>query len=267
MLFKLQRRNNNMRKVLSLLSILVLAATLSFAGTINYSNQSSSTVQFLRDGNPPGIGSEVIPNGFYSETMPDGVYYLSATNGQQTAPGETCTLNAYNSRCDYRVWDAQSYNVNPNLNLVLASYAQYDGFAVNTPIPLTTAGPTQGTTNAGQAFTATLYSATMPNSDIYAVGVGVYPFAVVDADLYKSINGYAQGVNGTVLTQILTTVSGQPALRAVISAKDTNGREIRFALTITYKGNRTYMFVFGSYVDVVSNEQEFKAFFNSISIN
>jgi hypothetical protein len=165
------------------------------------------------------------------------------------------------------VWDAQSYNVNPNLNLVLASYAQYDGFAVNTPIPLTTAGPTQGTTNAGQAFTATLYSATMPNSDIYAVGVGVYPFAVVDADLYKSINGYAQGVNGTVLTQILTTVSGQPALRAVISAKDTNGREIRFALTITYKGNRTYMFVFGSYVDVVSNEQEFKAFFNSISIN
>jgi hypothetical protein len=54
---------------------------------------------------------------------------------------------------------------------------------------------------------------------------------------------------------------------SVISAKDANGRELRFALLVTHKGNRAYMFAFASYVDVTSNEQEFKEFFSSISIN
>jgi hypothetical protein len=256
-----------MRKALSLLSMLVLAATLSFAGTINYSNQSSSTVQFLRDGNPPGIGSEVIPNGFYSETMPDGVYILSATNGQHTAPEVTCTLNAYHSRCDYRVWDVQSYNVNPNLNLVLASFTQYDGFSVNAPVSLVTTGPMQGTTHAGKPFTYTQYEGDMPNTDSYLVGVYDYSFAVTNEDLDKYVDGFANGTSGTVISRDRSfTISGLPAELAIVSGT-SGGRAIRFAIAVTYRGNRAVAFVFGSFTDVTSNEEDFKNFFASASIN
>jgi len=97
-----------MKKLFTLLSMLVLAATMSFAGTINYSYQSEDTVQFLRDGYAPGPGSSVIPGGFYSEHVPDGNYHLSATKGKETTAGFDCTLNADNQRCDYSVYTQQS---------------------------------------------------------------------------------------------------------------------------------------------------------------
>jgi hypothetical protein len=257
-----------MKKLFALLSFVVLAAAMSFAGTINYSNQTNETIQFLRDGNPPGIGSNVIPNGFYSETMPYGVYILSATNGRETTGGTVCTLNEDNNRCDYRAYRQQTFNTNPNLNLVLVSQTQYDGFSVNAPITLTTTGPTQSINTAGQAFTSTLYSAAMPNTDFYMATVSVYPFTVVDEDLDKGTNAFVQSLHGKVLKQDRITVSGQPAIMSAISSKDETGREVRFALTITYKGNRAYMFAFGSYMDVTTtDEASFKAFFNSISIN
>jgi hypothetical protein len=96
-----------MKKVL--FALLFLMSTLSFAGTINYYNQSDGTVQFLRDGSAPGPGSNVIPGGYYSETMPNGNYHLSATNGTETTAGFDCTLNADNQRCDYSVYTSAAY--------------------------------------------------------------------------------------------------------------------------------------------------------------
>lgn len=98
--------------------MLCLASTLSFAGTINYYNRTDETIQMLRDGNPPGIGSNVIPNGFYSETVGYGSYLLSATNGRQTTGGYACTINADNDRCDYTVSIRESYSTTPGLTYV-----------------------------------------------------------------------------------------------------------------------------------------------------
>jgi hypothetical protein len=254
-----------MKKIFALLSMVMLAATLSFASTINYYNQTSNNVQFLRDGNP--VGYSTIPNGFYTETVPMGSYHLAATNGQDTTGGYDCTLDSPTDTCNYRVFEQDSSNANPDLDLVLASYTQYDGFAVDAPIPLVTTGPAPSTTHAKIAFTQTLYTGTMPNSDVYMASVAVYPFAVEDADLDRATNGFIQRVNGTVRLQRHITISGLPALMSSIISKDDTGRDIGFALLVTYKGNRSYMFGFASYVDVTSNETEFKEFFNSISIN
>lgn len=254
-----------MKKIFALLSMVMLAATLSFASTINYYNQTSNNVQFLRDGNP--VGYSTIPNGFYTETVPMGSYHLAATNGQDTTGGYDCTLDSPTDTCNYRVFEQDSSNSNPDLDLVLASYTQYDGFGVNTPVPLTTTGPEQRTTHTGAAFTQTIWIGIMPNTDAYMVSASVYPVAMVDEDLNRATNGFVQSIQGTVHLQKRMTVSGSPALMSSVSFKDDNGRELGAAFLVTYKGNNAYMFAFISYKDVVSNETEFETFFNSISIN
>ena len=98
-----------MKKFVLALMFLMSTVALSFAGTINYYNQTDQTIQMLRDGVPPGIGSNVIPNGFYSETVGYGTYLLQATNGQQTTAGYSCTIGADNDRCDYTVSIRESY--------------------------------------------------------------------------------------------------------------------------------------------------------------
>jgi len=104
-----------------LIALMFLMSTLSFAGTINYYNQSEDTVQFLRDGNSPGPGSSVIPGGYYSEHMPNGNYHLSATNGQETTSGYDCTLSVDNDRCDYKVYTQQSYAAPNGMKYVTVS--------------------------------------------------------------------------------------------------------------------------------------------------
>src|ERR1700675_5090969 len=152
-----------MKKIM--FALMFFVSTLSFAGTISYYNQTSNNVQFLRDGNP--VGYSTIHNGFYTETVPMGSYHLAATNGQDTTGGYDCTLDSPTDTCNYRVFEQDSQNLNPDLNLVLASYTQYDGFAVNAPILLVTTGPEQRTTHTGAAFTQTLWTGTMPNTDTY----------------------------------------------------------------------------------------------------
>src|ERR1700675_3547395 len=208
-----------MKKIM--FALMFFVSTLSFAGTISYYNQTSNNVQFLRDGNP--VGYSTIPNGFYTETVPMGSYHLAATNGQDTTGGYDCTLDSPTDTCNYRVYEQASQNLNPDLNLVLASYTQYDGFAVNAPVPLTTAGAKQSVTHAGIEFTQTLWTGTMPNSDVYMASVGVYPFAMVAEDLNRETDGFVGSVKGTVLLQRQLVVSGLPALITSISAKDSTG--------------------------------------------
>ncbi len=96
-----------------------------------------------------------------------------------------------------------------------------------------------------------------------------YPFAVQQADLNRDVNAFAAGIKGgTLLSQRdFTIASGEPATIAAISAKDDTGRELRIALVVSYKGNSAYQFVFGSYTDVKSDSEAFKAFFSNLRIN
>jgi hypothetical protein len=144
-----------------------------------------------------------------------------------------------------------------------------DSFTVDSPVTLSKGATTPGTTNKGIAYTQTVYEATLPNSDIYMVAVGNYPFALVVADNDNGLEGFRDAVHGTVLTQKVVTVSGQPALAAVISAKDPdNDREIRFGVLLTFRGNTNYIFAFASYLDVTTTDTDaMKQFFTSARIN
>ena len=108
-----------MKKLLALMSFVVLSAMLSFAGTITYYNRTSETVRFLRDSNPVGPG-DVMPGGFTQENVGYGSYLLSATDGRQYAPGYTCTIDASDDGCEYTVFSGSAFigNNNPNLRTV-----------------------------------------------------------------------------------------------------------------------------------------------------
>jgi hypothetical protein len=153
---------------------------------------------------------------------------------------------------------------------IAPAFAQtnYGKFTATTPVPMTAAAPTQGTTTAGATFTTTIYSATLPNTDVYMVAVAEYPFTVQHADLDRDVNGFVASLKGTLLSQRdVATASGEPATIAAISAKDETGRELRVALVVSYKGNKAYQFVFISYLDVKSDSEAFKAFFSNLRIN
>jgi hypothetical protein len=261
--FKLQRRNNNMKKLV--LALMFLMSTLAFAQDgrtrIEYYNQTSQTVSFYDNGSPVG---DVIPNGFTSESVFPGTHNLVATEPNGSV-SRTVALED-GERFQWTVTEGNAM-LSHNTDLRMVAYTQYDGFAVNAPVPLVTTGPQQGTTHAGHPFTYNQYEGDMPNTDSYLAGAYTYDFAVTNADLDKYVDGFAGGVNGTVISRDTTfTISGHPAEMAVITGT-IEGRAIRYAVAVTYKGNRAFSFIFGSFVDVVSNGEEFKTFFNSASIN
>jgi hypothetical protein len=257
-----------MRKFL--ITLLFLASTLMFAQDgrtkVNFYNQTDSNLRFMLNGNPVCTG-DVIPNGFCTETVNPGAYTASATNGSQTTGGQSFDI-AYGETFNYRVWNqsTQLNNTNPYLRAV--SLREYNGgFTVDVPVTLTQGATTPGTTNNGIAYTQTIYSAAMPNTDIYMVAVGNYPFALVVADNNNGIEGFRAAVKGTVVSQEVVTVSGQPALAAVISAMDGK-EEIRFGVLLTFRGNTGYIFAFASYLNVTTTDvAAMKQFFNSASIN
>ena len=251
-----------------LIALLFLVSTLAFGQDgrtrVNFYNQVGVTLQFMLNGRP-ACSYAVMPGGMCTESVNPGNYTATATDGTNTTGGQNFDI-AYGETYNYRVFPQQSATLTPGLVRV-ADLDYHNGFTINAPLELKTDGPTNNTTDAGKPFTQTLYSATMPNTDVYMVGVSAYNFAVDNADLDRGIEGFRGSLKGTVLSTTPFVVSGQPAKMAVIDAKDSNGRELRFALLITFKGTKAYMFVFGSYLDVPnSNGDEFKTFFNSARI-
>jgi hypothetical protein len=83
--------------------------------------------------------------------------------------------------------------------------------------------------------------------------------------LTKALNGFAKGSNATIKGQENITVSGQPAIRAVLSLPAGN-REMRFAYVVTFKGHNAYQFVFGTYLDTTSDMAAVARFFSSIEL-
>ena len=252
-----------------LIALMFLASTLLFAQDgrtkVNFYNQTDSTLRFMLDGNPVCTG-DVIPNGMCTEIVNPGSYTASATNGQQTTGGQSFTI-AYGETYNYRVWNqsTQLNNTNPDLRTVsLREYS--DGFMVDAPVTLSRGATTPGRTTNGADYTQTVYTGVMPNTDVYMVAVGNYPFALTVEDNARGLEGFRAAVNGTVISQKVVTVSGHPALAAVITSFD-GSRQLNFGLLFTFKGNTNYFFVFGSYVDVTTTDMDaMKQFFTSASI-
>jgi len=140
---------------------------------------------------------------------------------------------------------------------LVPAFAQtnYGKFTATTPVVLKAEAPVSHTTIEGQPYTATLYSVTLPNTDVYMAMTSVYPFAVSQQNIEQDAAAFTKGLNGTVIKQAnISVASGEPAVVTSISAKDANGRELRFLLVVTYKGNAAYQFVFGSYLDTTTTD-------------
>lgn len=258
-------------KFFSSLAVVVLAAATMFAQDgrtkVNFYNQTSSNLRFMLNSRPACTG-DVIPGGYCTESVNPGNYTASATNGRYTSGGKNFDI-ADGGTFNYYVSEESSSNAASNdvHYQTVADLDYHTGFTVNAPVTLKTAGPTQSTTNAGKTFTEIIYSAEMPNTDAYLVGVFQYPFQVADSDLALALEGFRKSMGGTVINQSPTTVSNQPALIADVEST-TDGRTLRFAVEITYRGNKAFMFAFGTYMDVAgTNSDEVKTFFRSARLN
>jgi hypothetical protein len=152
---------------------------------------------------------------------------------------------------------------------VFAQSYNYGKFTATTPSALVAGAPTQGTTNKGQSFTMQMYQLELANKDIYLVGVSTYPFTVTTTSLEEGLNGFVSGVpQGKLIAKNpITLVSGQPALAAAISSI-VEGREVRFAVVVSYQGSTFYQFVFGSYLDTKDTDiTAFHTFLETARIN
>jgi hypothetical protein len=150
----------------------------------------------------------------------------------------------------------------------VANLDYHTGFTVDAPMTLKTDGPQDSTTNQGKPFTETIYTGSLPNDDTYMVAVSQYGFAVEQTDLALGLEGFRSATNGTVTKQDSSlTVSGQPALMAFVDS-DVKGRTLRFALLITYKGNKAFIFAMGTWLDTTGTDLEaVKTFFKSAALN
>ena len=154
--------------------------------------------------------------------------------------------------------------------LSLAASAQtfnHQGVTLAAPVALTTDGPTKGTTSSGLPYTETIYTGTLPNSDMFFVGICEYDTAGLSTTLSAFGDAFVAGTtHGKILKSFPITVSGLPALGLTIEVPEGN-RTIRMGWVGVIKGNRAYQFVFGSYLDVQSNMVQVGTFFDSITIN
>jgi hypothetical protein len=150
----------------------------------------------------------------------------------------------------------------------IANLDYHNGFTVDAPTTLKTDGPQDSTTNQGKPFTETIYTGTLANDDTYMVAVSQYGFQVAQTDLALGLEAFRVSTNGTITKQDSSlTVSGQPALMAFVDS-DVKGRTLRFALLITYKGNKAFIFAFGTWLDTTGTDLEaVKTFFKSAALN
>jgi hypothetical protein len=257
-----------MKKVL--IALMFLASTLLFAQDgrtkVQFFNQTSTTLRFMLNGNPVCTG-DVISQGYCTEPVNPGAYTASATNGQQTTGGQTFDI-AYGETYNYTVSERESqmYNNNPALRTV-ADLDYHQGFTVDAPMTLTTTGPETRTTHEGRPYTQTIYRGSLPNGDSYSVAVAEYSFQVTNEDLDRAIEGFRAAFNGTVTKTFDLQVSGQPAKGAIIETQQ-NGRMLRFAFMVTYRGNKAFMFAFGTWLDTQgTNMEDVKTFFSSARLN
>jgi hypothetical protein len=140
------------------------------------------------------------------------------------------------------------------------------GVTLTAPVALTTSGPAAGTTDSGLPYTSTIYSGTLPNTDMFVVGIAEYNAAVNYSDLSKFGDAFVASAKGKILKSSSLTVGGLPALGLTVEVL-TGDRTLRIAWVGVVKGNRAYQFVFGSYMDVQSNMDQVNTFFNSITIS
>lgn len=255
-----------------LIALMFLASTLMFAQDgrtrIDFYNQTSTRIWFTLNGEKAGT-SDVIPGGTMPEILNAGQTYTpGATNGVQSTQGDSFTAE-YGHHYTYTVYETKSQVNNRNPYLITVADLSYaSGFSVDAPVTLTQGPDTPSTTTSGVNYTQTVYMAILPNSDVYMVGVGTYPFALAVTDNVAGLEGFRASVNGAVVSQNAVTVSGQPALAAVITTKDETGRELRMGVLITFRGNKDYIFAFGSYLDVKNTDEDaIKRFFASASLN
>jgi hypothetical protein len=260
-------------KFFSALAVIVLAAATMLAQDgrtkVNFYNQTSDTLRFMLNGNPVCTG-DVIPGGYCTEPVNPGTYTASATNGRQTTGGQTFDI-AYGETYNYRVFVKDtSFNTTPGLKL--ASYQtvallNYGPFSIDSPASLSRSAVENGTTDAGKSYTRTRWSGAMDNQDTYMVYVADYPFDLASEDLARIVSGFVTGAGGRVIKQTAVTVSGQPA-QAVIVETELAGKTLRIALLVTTKGNRAYIFMFGSLLETKDTDMgAVTTFFSSARLN
>jgi hypothetical protein len=263
-----------MRNFLAI-ALLFIASTLAFGQDgrtkVNFVNQTGDTLRFFLNTRPACSG-DVMPGGFCTESVNPGSYVATASNGQQTTGGQAFDI-AYGETYTYRVYVEQTatpvpYGLKRAGYKTVANLDYHMGFTVDVPITLTTDGPKAGVTNQGKPYTQSIYMGVLANDDTYMVGVSDYTFALSNEDLARGLEGFRAGLTkGTVTKQESLTVSGQPALMAFVDS-EVNGRTLRFALLITYKGNKAVFFTFGTWLDSQGTDLEaVKTFFKSAALN
>ena len=153
--------------------------------------------------------------------------------------------------------------------LSIAASAQnfnHQGVTLTAPVTLTPGEPIAGTTTSGLSYTETLYTGTLPNTDIFMVGIGEFRNNIETTSLSTFADAFVAGTGGKADKSFALTVSGLPALATSIDVPDGD-RTIRMGWIGVVKGNRAYQFVFGSYTDVKSDNDGIENFFRSITIN
>ena len=154
--------------------------------------------------------------------------------------------------------------------LCIGAFAQNTNqfFSVTAPVELTASAPVAGYTDNKQPYTVYNYTATLSNEDTYMVEVAQYNFATTEADLQRVADGFVGSLLGAkVLKSGSVTAGDQPALMQTIEVP-SNNRVVRLAWLGTYKGNRFYQFVFGTYADAPGTDMTaVGTFFGSIVLN
>lgn len=256
-----------MRKFLAI-SILFLASVLAFGQDgrtkINFYNNTDVTLRFLLNGQPACTG-DVIPNGTCTEILNAGDSYAAgASDGNRSVQGETFVAE-YGHTYEYRVSVQESqYRVPAGLRL--ASLKSYGAFSVDSPVTLVDNGTENATTTSGASYTRQSLSAEVQNGDVYMVSVATYPFNLPTDNFDTFINGFTGTISGTISKSFEGTASGNPARMYFIDGL-VGGQKAKFVIEVVLKGNKAYIFAFGTLADATGTDTEaVKTFFQSISI-
>lgn len=150
----------------------------------------------------------------------------------------------------------------------VANLDYHAGFTVDAPVELKYQGQESSKTNEGVNYTSQTWLAELPNGDMYYVGAATYPFTVDVAGMANTFaNDFSKGVNGVVKSTSNVTVSGLPALAAVIEAT-VDSKSLRFGVLVVVRGNKVYAFVFGTDVNAPgTNMDDVATFFKSAALN